>query len=193
MSNEIKSKDIYTAEEKRMILERLDAERKARREADIKSEDIYSEEEKKTILERLDADRRARQEAERQEKQGNKKLTLAEKEKILERINEERRIAHKYKELQKRRLRNKKVYHIENRILYRFLGMDRSYYIQVEDCKRLSSRPLILPLFYQGFDGLKQKDVLIRIRDYSDKIFISDDVLRVYYKQHSLEDAPQQQ
>ncbi|MFT7879574.1 MAG: hypothetical protein ABXS91_04185 [Sulfurimonas sp.] len=160
---------------------------------EIKSKDIYTDEEKRTILERLDAERRARQEAEQQEKQENKKLSQSEKEKILERINEERRIAHKYKELQKRRLRNKKVYHLENRVLYKFLGMDRSYYIQVEDCKRLSSRPLILPLFYQGFDGLKQKDVLLRIRDYSDKIFISDDVLRVYYKQYSLEDDPEQQ
>lgn len=159
----------------------------------IKSKDIYSDEEKRTILERLDAERRARQEAEQQQKQGDKKLSPSEKEKILERINEERRIAQKYKELQKRRLKNKKVYHLENRVLYRFLGMDRSYYIQVEDCKRLSSRPLILPLFYQGFDGLKQKDVLLRIRDYSDKIFISDDVLRVYYKQYSLEDDPEQQ
>ena len=188
MSDEIKSKDIYTDDEKKTILERLDAERKARQEAEIKSKDIYTDEEKKTILERLNADRKARQEAERQEKQGNKKLTVSEKEKILERINEERRIAHKYKELQKRRLRNKKVYHLENRVLYKFLNMDRAYYIKVDDCKRLSSRPLILPLYYQGFDGLKQKDVLIRIRDYSDKIFISDDVLRVYYKEYSLED-----
>ncbi|MBN2250327.1 MAG: hypothetical protein JW682_08315 [Campylobacterales bacterium] len=160
---------------------------------EIKSKDIYTAEEKKMILERLDAQRRARQEAERQEKQGDKKLTPSEKEKILERINEERRIAQKYKELQRRRLKNKKVYHLENRVLYRFLDMNRAYYIQVEDCKRLSSRPLILPLFYQGFDGLKQKDVLIRIRDYSDKIFISDDVIRVYYKTYSLEDNTEKQ
>ncbi|HEO98491.1 MAG TPA: hypothetical protein ENO02_04240 [Epsilonproteobacteria bacterium] len=160
---------------------------------EIKSKDIYTAEEKKMILERLDAQRRARQEAERQEKQGDKKLTPSEKEKILERINEERRIAQKYKELQGRRLKNKKVYHLENRVLYRFLDMNRAYYIQVEDCKRLSSRPLILPLFYQGFDGLKQKDVLIRIRDYSDKIFISDDVIRVYYKTYSLEDNTEKQ
>lgn len=154
----------------------------------IKSKDIYTAEEKRMILERLDAERRARQEAEQQEKEGGKRLTASEKEKILERIDEERRIAQKYQELQKRRLRDKKVYHLENRVLYRFLDMNRAYYIQVEDCKRLSSRPLILPLFYQGFDGLKQKDVLIRVRDYSEKIFISDDVIRVYYKAYSLED-----
>ncbi|MDM5271800.1 hypothetical protein PGH07_06395 [Sulfurovum sp. zt1-1] len=190
MSNEIESKDIYTAEEKKMILERLDAERKARQEEKTKTQEAYTEEDKKSILERINADRKAREEAERQERLGKKKLTLSEKEKILEKINEERRIAQKYKELQRRRLRNKKIYHLENRVLYKFLNMDRAYYIQVEDCKRLSSRPLILPLFYQGFDGLKQKDVLIRIRDYSDKIFISDDVIRVYYKEYSLEDNP---
>jgi hypothetical protein len=189
MSDEIKSKDIYSDEEKKKILERLDAERKARQSNEAK-EETYSAEDKKSILERLNADRKAREEAEKQERLGNKKLSLSEKEKILVKINEERRIAQKYKELQKRRLRNKKVYHLENRVLYKFVGMDRNYYIQVEDCKRLSSRPLILPLFYQGFDGLKQKDVLLRIRDYSDKIFVSEDVLRVYYKEYSLEDNP---
>jgi len=160
---------------------------------EIKSKDSYKTEEKRVIMERLDAQRRVRQEAEKQEKKGGKRLSVSEKEKILRRIDEERRIAQKYKELQRRRLRDKRVYHLENRLLYRFLDMNRAYYIRVEDCTRLSSRPLILPLFYQGFDGLKQKDVLIRIRDYSDKIFISDDVIRVYYKTYSLEDNTEKQ
>jgi len=160
---------------------------------EIKSKDSYKAEEKRVIMERLDAQRRVRQEAEKQEKKGGKRLSVSEKEKILRRIDEERRIAQKYKELQRRRLRDKRVYHLENRLLYRFLDMNRAYYIRVEDCTRLSSRPLILPLFYQGFDGLKQKDVLIRIRDYSDKIFISDDVIRVYYKTYSLEDNTEKQ
>lgn len=159
----------------------------------IKSKEIYTAEEKRMILERLDAQRRARQEAERQEKEGFKRLSVSEKEKTLKRIDEEQRIVQKYKELQERRLRDKKVYHLENRLLYRFLDMNRTYYIRVEDCTRLSSSPLILPLFYQGFDGLKKKDVLVRIRDYSEKIFISNDVIRVYYKAYSLEDDTEKQ
>ena len=153
----------------------------------IKSKDVYTEEEKKIILGRLDAERKARQEAERKEVKENSKLSHNEKEKILQKIDEERRLTQKYKELQKKRLKNKKVYHLENRELYKFLDMDRSYYIQVKDCQLLSSRPMILPLFYRGFDGLKKKEVLIQVRDYSDKIFISDDVIRVYFKQYVLE------
>lgn len=153
---------------------------------DIKSQEIYSEEEKKLILERLDAERRAR----RNDTSKNVELTHDEKEKILEKINEERRIAQKYKELQKRRLRNKKAYHLENKDLYRFLDMDRSYYIQIEDSKKLSSRPQIITLYYQGFDGLRKKDVLMQVKDYSEKIFISDDLIKVYFKQYALEDNP---
>lgn len=148
----------------------------------IKSKDIYSDEEKKIILERLDAERKARQKEKEQDSQ------LSDKDMILQKIDEERRISQKYKELQKRRLREKKVYRIENRKLYKFLDMDRSYYIQVKDCELLSSRPIILPLFYRGFDGLKKREVLMQVRDYSEKIFISDDVIRVYFKQYALED-----
>ena len=158
----------------------------------IKSKDVYSDEEKKIILERLDAERKARQEEERDKINQDTKLSLSEKEKILQKLDEERRLTQKYKELQKRRLRNKKVYHIENRVLYKFLDMDRSYYIQIKDCELLSSRPMILPLFYRGFDGLKKKEVLIQVRDYSEKIFISDDVIRVYFKQYALEENPEE-
>jgi hypothetical protein len=152
----------------------------------IENKDIYSDEEKKIILERLDAERKARQKKEEQKK--GAPVYSSEKEKILQKLDEERRITQKYRELQKRRLRDKKVYNIENRILYKFLDMDRSYYIQVKDCELLSSRPMILPLFYRVLDGLKKKEVLMQVRDYSDKIFISDDVIRVYFKQYVLED-----
>jgi hypothetical protein len=164
---------------------------------ELKSKDTYSDEEKKWILERLDAERK-----ERQKYQSLKKSTenkdepeneepKSEKEKILEKINEDRRIAQKYKELQRRRLKNKKVHKLENKTLYKILNMNRTYYINVEDSKRFSSKPQIFPIYYQGFDGLKRKDVLIQIKDYSDKIFLSEDVLKVYYKQVSLEDNPQ--
>ena len=152
----------------------------------IQNKDVYSDEEKKIILERLNAERKARQKEEEQKSAAQADVT--DKEMILQKIDEERRISQKYKELQKRRLKDKKVYHIENRVLHKFLEMDRSYYIQVKDCELLSSRPMILPLFYRVLDGLKKKEVLMQVRDYSDKIFISDDVIRVYFKQYALED-----
>ena len=162
---------------------------------ELKSKEIYTEEEKKWILERLDAERKERQKYETKKKpedqeESEKKEPKSEKELILEKINEDRRIAQKYKELQRRRLKNKKIYKLENKTLYKILNMNRTYYINIEDSKRFSSIPQIFPIYYQGFDGLKRKDVLIQIKDYSDKIFLSEDVLKIYYKQVSLEDNP---
>jgi len=157
---------------------------------EINIHDAYTAEEKKMILERLDAERRARQSNAPHGTSEKVELTHEEKEKILEKINEERRIAHKYKELQKTRLRNKKVYHLENKDLYKFIDMERAYYIQIDDSKKLSSRPQIITLYFQGFDGLRKKDVLMQVKDYSDKIFISDDMIKVYFKQYALEDNP---
>jgi hypothetical protein len=163
---------------------------------ELKSKETYSDEEKKWILERLDAERKERQKYQALKKstenkeEPEKEEPKTEKEQILEKINEDRRIAQKYKELQRRRLKNKKVHKLENKTLYKILNMNRTYYINVEDSKRFSSKPQIFPIYYQGFDGLKRKDVLIQIKDYSDKIFLSEDVLKVYYKQVSLEDNP---
>ena len=157
---------------------------------EIESKQTYTEEEKKLILERLDAERKMRQKAVDQGYATSAEISAEDKEKILFKINEERRIAQKYKELQRKRLRNKKVYQLENKTLYRFLDMERSYYIQVEDSKKLSSRPQIVTLYFQGLDGLRKKDVLAQVKDYSDKIFISYDLIKVYFKQYPLEDNP---
>ena len=165
MAKEAECSGVYSVEEKRWIIERLNAERKERQ--------TYEEERTKDC----DAPEKKEQEF------------LSEKEKILARIDKERRIAQKYKELQKRRLKNKKIYTLENRTLYKIILTNKEYYIDVDDCKRLSSVPGIFPVFYLRYGGLKKKEALIRIKEYSDKIFISEDVLRVYFKSASLEDG----
>jgi hypothetical protein len=66
--------------------------------------------------------------------------------------------------------------------------MEREYYIEIDACKKLSSRPTILPLYYRTFDELKKKDVLVKTEVYSDKIFISYNAIRVYFKAYTLEE-----
>jgi hypothetical protein len=65
--------------------------------------------------------------------------------------------------------------------------MSREYYIDIEDIQKISSRPSIISLYYRVFGELKKKDFLIKIQKYSDKFYISDDILRVYFKTYSLE------
>ncbi|MFT7824645.1 MAG: hypothetical protein ABXS92_07775 [Sulfurimonas sp.] len=154
----------------------------------------YSVEKKQWIMERLNAERKERQKYEEERtkvsdaSEKKDQEPLSEKEKILARIDKERRIAQKYKELQKRQLKNKKIYTLENRTLYKIFLANKEYYIDVDDCKRLSSTPGIFPVFYLRYGGLKKKEALIRIKEYTDNIFISEDVLRVYFKPSSLED-----
>lgn len=157
----------FTAEEKQWILEGLNKERKKRQEEEAARKKREEEEAAKLNPELMDDDT---------------------KQKIREKLNEERKFAQKYKELARRRLKDKKVYKIANKVFHKFLDMERSYYIQIDDCKRFSSHPQIFSLYYEGFDGLKEKKVMIQIKDYSEKIFISDDTVKIYFKQFSLED-----
>ena len=146
----------------------------------IRPKEIYTTEEKKLILERLNEERLKRSKTEA--------VDPKEKRGIPEKLERERQEMQERKEFQKSRFGDKKVYILENREFYKILGMGREYYIKVEDCKNISpSSPEILTLFHRGFDGLRKLDMLIQFKDYSEKIFISEDVLRVYFKQAFLE------
>ena len=57
-----------------------------------------------------------------------------------------------------------------------------------EDYQKLRSRPGIITIYHEFLGEMKKKDVLIQIRRYSDKIYISDDLIKVYYKSCHLED-----
>lgn len=110
-----------------------------------------------------------------------------EKSDILEKLDNERREKQEKNELHKNMYGNKKVYTLENRDFYKIMGLGRDYFIRIEDCHNHASRPEVFTLYHRGFDGLKKTKALIKFKNDSDKIFISEDTLRIYFKASSLE------
>ncbi|HIP18528.1 MAG TPA: hypothetical protein EYG78_04240 [Sulfurovum sp.] len=147
---------------------------------------IYSDEEKKYIIEQLNAKRLSENKEENLSKQ-YKKYTPEEKDNILKELNDKRLEKQLYEEIEKRRIHNKKLYTFDMREFYKFLHMDREYFIELKDLDLLSNRPQILTLYFRTFGEIKKRDFLIKTEIYSDRIFISNDVLRVYFKGYSLE------
>ncbi|HHD78345.1 MAG TPA: hypothetical protein ENK98_01700 [Epsilonproteobacteria bacterium] len=116
-----------------------------------------------------------------------KKFTEKEKSKILQELDEERVLLQKQKELEKKRTNNKKIYKIGSKKCYKFLNMEREYYLDIEECKKISSKARLITLYYKTFDEVKRKTYLMKTQVYSDKFFISDDPIRVYFKEYTLE------
>ena len=149
--------------------------------------DTYSDEEKKIIMDRLDEERRIQQEAIKGLEDEKAIYTQSEKNKILNKLNEHRLSTQKREELRQRRVENKEVYTFGIKKFYKFLNMEREYFIEINDCDQFSRRPAILSLHYHTFNELKKKDVLIKTEVYSEKIFISYNAIRVYFKGYILE------
>ena len=160
----------------------IDAEQYRRKET-------YSDDEKKIIMDRLDEERRIHQEAEKGLDGKEAHYNQSEKNKILNKLNEQRLSQQKREEIKTRRIEYKEVYKFGAKSFYKFLQMEREYFIEIADCNKFSRRPAIISLYYRTFDELKKKDVLIKTEVYSDKIFISYDAIRVYFKAYSLEDV----
>ena len=147
---------------------------------------IYTPEEKKYIMEKLNSARLIEQKR-GHEVSDYKKYSEKEKMDILKDLNDQRLDNQVYEEIKKRRTYKKKIYKQDIREFYKIINMDRGYLVKVDDLKALSGRPLILPLYYKMFGELKKKEFLMKTEIYSDKVFVSDDVLRVYFKGYSLE------
>jgi len=160
--------------------EKLDMESFSRKET-------YTAEEKKFIMDRLNAERLIHQRAQEEVAGKKKFYTAEEKKKILEKLNEKRLTRQKREEIEKRRSGNKEIYRFNGKEYNKFTDMERDYFILTSDIKRLSSRPSIITLYYRSIYELLRKDVLIKTEVYSDKFFISYDPIRVYYKQYTLE------
>ncbi len=150
--------------------------------------ETYSAEEKQFIMDRLNEERLIQQKAEESLSGKDKSYSEEEKKKILQKLNEKRLSTQKREEISKKRISNKEIFKFGAKEFYKFTNMEREYYILVEDCKKFSSRPALFTLYYKSIDELKKKDILIKTEIYSDKIFISYDVIRVYFKGYSLED-----
>ena len=156
----------------------------------ISKKETYSTEEKKLIMDRLNEERLVQQKAEEALEGKKGPYTEEEKTKILNKLNEKRLSAQKREEIQKLRTHKKKIYKFGNKEFYKFKNMEREYYIEIEDCNKFSSRPVIVTLFYKTVSEyeLKKKDVLIKTEIYSEKFHISMNPIRVYFKGYSLED-----
>ena len=152
----------------------------------IAKKDRYSDEEKKYILDTLNTERLLHQKFTRRSKTYDE-YTKKDKKDIFEELNEKRLDVQKFEIIKKRRTQKRQKYQFGVKEFYKFSYMSREYYIEINDIKKLSSRPMILTLYYKIFGELKKKDFLIKTEIYSDKFFISDDILRVYFKGYSLE------
>lgn len=144
----------------------------------------YTPEEKNYIMEKLNS---ARLLEEKRGDAGSHIYTVKEKMDILKDLNDQRLENQIYEEIKKRRTYKKKIYKQDVRAFYKIANMDRGYLIKVDDLKELSGRALILPLYYKMFGELKKKEFLMKTEIYSDKVFVSADVLRVYFKGYNLE------
>lgn len=154
----------------------------------FKRKDTYTAEEKKMIMDRLDEERRIHQKAEEELSNKKKDYTEDEKQRILQKLNEKRLTTQRREEIKKARTHKKQTYKFGTKEFYKLKQMEREYYIEIADIKKLSSRPSIIPLYYRTFEELNKKEVLIKTEIYSEKIFISYNPIRVYFKGYSLED-----
>lgn len=154
----------------------------------LKDKETYSAEEKKLIMDRLSEERRIHQKIKERSEGKIKEYTEEEKDEILHLLNEQRLSKQRREEIKKKRLHKKEKYSFNSREFYKFTKMEREYYIEVNACEKLSSRPDIVTLYYKTFEEFKKKDVLIKTELYSDKFFVSYNPVRVYFKQYALED-----
>ncbi len=156
--------------------------------ANIDKHEIYSDEEKTFILQRLNNERLEQQKLKETSSNVTKEYSEEDKEDILNKLNDERRRVQKREEMKKKRIENKEIYKFGQKEYYKLVNMDREYYLNKENCGKFSSSPSIVTLYYRTFGEMQKKDVLLKIESYSDKIFISHDAIRVYFKAYSFEE-----
>jgi hypothetical protein len=155
--------------------------------ANISKKETYTPEEKKFILDRLNNERLLKQRSKEESLKVTKEFSQEEKNDILKELNNERLRVQKREEMRKKRVDNKEIYKFANKEYYKFVNMEREYYLAKESCGKFSSRPSIVSLYYRTFGEMKRKDVLLKIEAHTEKIFISYDAIRVYFKPYSFE------
>ena len=154
----------------------------------ISKKETYTLDEKEYILERLNHERLLKQKAEEASSDTTKQYSKEDKDDILDKINKQRLRLQKREEMRKKRVENKQIYKFGNKEYYKFVNMEREYYLEKNNCGKFSSRPSIVTLYYRTFGEMKRKDVLLKIEAHTEKIFISYDAIRVYFKEYSFEE-----
>ena len=156
----------------------------------IVNKETYSQEEKAAIMQQLNEERLKAQQNKTisfSDEKEKSSLSEEEKRKILEKLNEHRLTQERYAKIREESTKEKQTYRFGSKIFYKLVGMEREYYIPVEICEKISGRPKIVTLYYQTLDALQKKDVLMKTESFSKAFFVSQDVLRVYYKAFALE------
>ncbi len=153
----------------------------------ISQKETYSDEEKKFILKRLNDERLRQQKSKEVSLTVTDEYSEEDKDDILKKLNEERLRIQRREEMGLKRIENKEIYKFGQKEYYKFVNMEREYYLEKKSFENFPSRLSIVTLYYRTFGEMKRKDVLLKIESYSDKIFISYDAIRVYFKPYSLE------
>jgi len=113
--------------------------------------------------------------------------SLYEKKKIWNELNEERLLHQKEKKLEKERLENKKLYAIYGKKYYKLVGDNGDYYVLEDALKDLPSSQLIIQVNRYSFSGMRTSRALLKVDKATNKIFLSEDTLRVYFKPYKIE------
>ena len=114
-------------------------------------------------------------------------LSLFDKKKIWDGLNEERLVRQESAEIGKNLLANKKQYILENKKYFKVIGHDREYYIRVDTLNYVSTSQFNVQLCRYTFNGMRSKKGLMKIDKSTNKIYISEDTLRVYFKKYKIE------
>jgi len=113
--------------------------------------------------------------------------SLYEKKKVWNELNEERLLRQKEKELEKERLENKKIYAIYGKKYYKLVGDNGDYYVLEDALKDLPSSQFIIQINRYSFSGMRTSRALLKVDRTTNKIFLSEDTLRVYFKPYKIE------
>lgn len=115
-------------------------------------------------------------------------FTPLEKKNIWDQLNEKRLLRQKNAENQKKRFEKKKIYTIQNKKYYRIHDFKYAYYLEVESCRNLSYSQTVILLYTYTFATMTARKGLAKIDRVTERIMISNDALRVYFKPYCLEE-----
>ncbi|HFQ62317.1 MAG TPA: hypothetical protein ENK39_08510 [Epsilonproteobacteria bacterium] len=113
--------------------------------------------------------------------------SLYEKKKIWNALNEERLLRQREKELEKERLRHKKIYAIYGKKYYKLVGDYGDYYVLEDALKNIPSAQFVIQVNRYSFSGMRKSRAILKIDKSTNKIFLSEDTLRVYFKPYQIE------
>ena len=114
-------------------------------------------------------------------------VSLYEKKKIWDKLNKERLQRQKEKELEKERLANKKIYAIYGKKYYKLVGDNGDFYVLEDTLKDIPSSQFVIQVNRYSFSGMRTSRALLKIDKVTNKIFLSEDTLRVYFKPYTIE------